>query len=149
MPADVFRAHVVADARVSDTILEAFLARRALLLASAADTLLIVGSEFSPESMALREYAARNRLPHRWIDADVQSDVATLLDGLGVTAAELPIAIIAEGVLRRATPGRAGARSWGSPSTPCPSGASTSWSSAPARPGWRRRSTPRPRGCAR
>jgi thioredoxin reductase (NADPH) len=106
VPADVFRAHVVADARVSDTILEAFLARRALLLASAADTLLIVGSEFSPESMALREYAARNRLPHRWIDADVQSDVATLLNRLGVTAAELPIAIIASGVLRRATPGQ-------------------------------------------
>jgi thioredoxin reductase (NADPH) len=106
VPADVFRAHVVADARVSDTILEAYLTRRALLLASAADTLLIVGSEFSPESMALREYAARNRLPHRWIDADVQSDVATLLDGLGVTAAELPLAIIPSGVLRRATPGQ-------------------------------------------
>jgi len=105
VPADVFRAHVVADARVSDTILEAFLARRALLLASAADTLLIVGSEYSPESMALREYAARNRLPHRWIDADVQSDVATLLDGLGVTAADLPIAIIPSGVVRQATPG--------------------------------------------
>jgi thioredoxin reductase (NADPH) len=105
VPAEVFRAHVVADDRVSDTILEAFLTRRALLLASAADTLLIVGSEFSPESMALREYAARNRLPHRWIDADVQTDVATLLDRLGVTAADLPIAIIPSGVLRRATPG--------------------------------------------
>src|SRR4051794_34777649 len=105
VPAEVFRAHMVADARVSDTILEAFLTRRALLLASAADTLLIVGSEFSPESMALREYAARNRLPHRWIDADAQTDVATLLDGLGVTAADLPIAIIPSDVLRRATPG--------------------------------------------
>ncbi len=105
VPAEVFRAHVVADARVSDVILEAYLARRAVLLASAAETLLIVGSEFSPESMALREYAARNRLPHRWIDADVQSDVATLLDRLGVTVAELPIAILPEGVLRRATPG--------------------------------------------
>jgi hypothetical protein len=70
IPADVFRSHVMGDVRVSDTILEAFLARRALLLASAADTLQIVGSEFSPESMALREYAARNGLPHRWIDAD-------------------------------------------------------------------------------
>ena len=56
----------------SDTVLEAFLARRAvLLLAAAADTLQIVGLGRSPPpSMALREYAARNRLPHRWIDAD-------------------------------------------------------------------------------
>jgi thioredoxin reductase (NADPH) len=105
VPADVFRARVIGDVRVSDVIMNAFLARRALLLSSAADTLKIVGSEFSPESMALREYAARNGLPHRWIDADLQTDVAALLEGFGVTAADLPIAIIPEGVLRRATPG--------------------------------------------
>ena len=55
--------------------------------------------------MALREYAARNRLPHRWIDADAETDIAALLDGLGVTAADLPIAITPSGVLKRATPG--------------------------------------------
>ena len=110
IPADVFRSHVMGDVRVSDTILEAFLARRALLLSSAADTLQIVGSEFSPESMALREYAARNGLPHRWIDADTQTDVATLLAGLGVTVADLPVAIIPQGVLRRATPGELASR---------------------------------------
>ncbi len=108
--ADVFRSRVLADIRVSDTILEAFLARRALLLSSAADTLQIIGSEFSPESMALREYAARNRLPHRWIDADVHPEVAALLDHLNVTVAELPIAITAQGVVRRATPGELASR---------------------------------------
>ncbi len=110
IPADVFRSQVMGDVRVSDTILEAFLARRVLLMSSAADTLQIVGSEFSPESMALREYAARNGLPHRWIDADVQADVATLLAGLGVTVADLPIAVIPQGVLRRATPGELASR---------------------------------------
>jgi thioredoxin reductase (NADPH) len=110
VPAEVFRTRVLADVRLSDTILEAFLARRALLLSTAADTLQIVGSEFSPESMALREYAARNRLPHRWIDADAHPEVATLLDRLGVTVAELPVAITAQGVVRRATPGELAAR---------------------------------------
>ena len=70
VPADVFRSKVLTDVRLSDTVLEAFLARRAALLSSAADTLQIVGSEFTPASMALREYAVRNRLPHHWIDAD-------------------------------------------------------------------------------
>ena len=105
VPADVFRSRVLTDPRLSDVVLEAFLARRAALMSSAADTLQIVGSEFTPASMALREYAARNRLPHHWIDADNDADVAALLTGLGVNAADLPIAITPRGVLKRATPG--------------------------------------------
>ena len=107
VPAEVFRSQVASDARVSDVILEAFLARRtALLTSAAADTLQIVGSRYSPGSLALREYAARNRLPHRWIDADSDADVATLLERLDVTEAELPIAIGERGIIRRATPGK-------------------------------------------
>jgi thioredoxin reductase (NADPH) len=105
VPADVFRSRVLTDPRLSDVVLEAFLARRVALMSSAADTLQIVGSEFTPASMALREYAARNRLPHQWIDADHDADVAVLLSGLGVSAADLPIAITPRGVLKRATPG--------------------------------------------
>jgi thioredoxin reductase (NADPH) len=105
VPAETFRTKVLTDVRLSDTVLEAFLARRAVLLSSAADTLQIIGSQFTPASMALREYAARNRLPHHWIDADAEDDVATLLEGLGVTAADLPIAITQRGLLKRATPG--------------------------------------------
>ncbi len=103
--ADVFRSRVLADPRLSDVVLEAFLARRGALMSSAADTLQIVGSEFTPASMALREYAARTRLPHHWLDADTDADVATLLTRLGVTAADLPVAITPLGVLKRATPG--------------------------------------------
>ena len=105
VPADVFRSRVLTDVRLSDTVLKAFLARRILLMAAAADTLRIIGSEFTPASMALREYAARNRLPHQWIDADDEADVATLLEGMNVTAADLPIVITQRGLLRRATPG--------------------------------------------
>ncbi|HEY1278977.1 MAG TPA: FAD-dependent oxidoreductase [Acidimicrobiales bacterium] len=105
VPAEVFRSRVLTDVRLSDTVLQAFLARRILLLSAAADTLRIIGSEFTPASMALREYAARNRLPHQWIDADDEADVAALLEGLNVTAADLPIVITQRGLLRRATPG--------------------------------------------
>ncbi|HMK10357.1 MAG TPA: FAD-dependent oxidoreductase [Acidimicrobiales bacterium] len=105
VPADVFRAHVMTDVRLSDTVLEAFLARRAVLLAAAADTLKIIGSTFTPASMALREYAVRNRLPHHWIDADDDPETAVLLDGMDVTAADLPLVITQRGILKRATPG--------------------------------------------
>jgi thioredoxin reductase (NADPH) len=105
VPADVFRSRVLTDVRLSDVVLQAFLARRLLLLSAAADTLRIIGSEFTPASMALREYAARNRLPHQWTDADAEADVAALLAGLNVTAADLPIVITQRGLLKRATPG--------------------------------------------
>ena len=105
VPADVFRSRVLTDVRLSDTVLEAFLARRAALMSSAADTLRIVGSAFTPASMALREYAGRNRLPHAWVDADAETDIAALLDRLGVTAADLPLAITPNGVIKQATPG--------------------------------------------
>jgi thioredoxin reductase (NADPH) len=105
VPADVFRSRVLTDVRLSDVVLQAFLARRLLLLSAAADTLRIIGSEFTPASMALREYAARNRLPHQWTDADAEADVAALLAGLNGTAADLPIVITQRGLLKRATPG--------------------------------------------
>ena len=105
VPAEVFRSRVMTDVRLSDTVLEAFLARRAVLLSAAADTLKIVGSTFTPASMALREYAVRNRLPHQWIDADADADTALLLDGLGVSATDLPIVITQLGLLKQATPG--------------------------------------------
>ena len=105
VPADTFRSQILTNPRLSDTVLEAFLARRAALLTAAATTLQIVGSPFTPASMRLREYAERNRLPHQWIDADHDDGVATLLEHLGVTAADLPIAITTRGVLKRATPG--------------------------------------------
>src|SRR4029079_2735287 len=105
VPADVFRAKVLTDPRRSDVVLEAFLARRAALMSSAADTLQIVGSEFTPASMALREYAARNRPPHQLIDGHKHADGAALLSRLGVNAADLPLAITPRGVIKRATPG--------------------------------------------
>ena len=105
VPADVFRARVLTDVRLSDTVLEAFLARRAVLLSAAAETLRIIGSEFSPASMHLREYAARNRLPHTWVDADTDPDTAVILDGLGATVDDLPIAVTPRTLLRHATPG--------------------------------------------
>jgi thioredoxin reductase (NADPH) len=105
VPAEVFRSQVLSDVRLSDTVLEAFIARRAALQDAAADTLQIIGSVYTPASMALREYASRNRLPHRWIDAETDPDIAVLLDRLGVGADDLPVVVTAARVLRRATPG--------------------------------------------
>ena len=105
VPAEVFRSRVLSDVRLSDTVLEAFIARRAALQDVAGDTLQIIGSVYTPASMALREYASRNRLPHHWIDAEADPDIAVLLERLGVGADDLPVVVTAARVLRHATPG--------------------------------------------
>ena len=90
---------------LSDTILAAFLARRSLLLSGAASTLRVVGSRFSPDSLAIREFLARSRIPHEWLDPDRESGVEAVLREVGVTPDELPVVIASGSVLRGPTPG--------------------------------------------
>jgi thioredoxin reductase (NADPH) len=91
---------------LGDTILAAFVARRSALLSGASAAIRVVGSRFSPELLPVREFLARNRIPHEWLDPDRDAAVDHLLSELGVTPRELPIVIVSGSVLRRPTPGR-------------------------------------------
>ena len=53
----------------------------------------IIGSRYSPDTRRLREFAARNRLPHRWIDLEKDTDAEALLRELGVSPEETPVVI--------------------------------------------------------
>ena len=64
---------------LSDTILAAFLARRSVLLSGARAAIRVVGSRFSPESLRVREFLARNRIPHEWLDPERDAAVERLL----------------------------------------------------------------------
>jgi len=90
---------------LGDTILAAFVARRTLLLTGAAPAIRVIGSQFSPESLRVREFLARTRVPHEWLDPDRDSQVEDVLRGLGIAANELPVVIATGSVLRRPTPG--------------------------------------------
>jgi thioredoxin reductase (NADPH) len=91
--------------RLGDTILAAFLARRSQLLSGAASTLRVIGSRFSPDSLRVREFLARSRIPHEWLDPDRETGVEAVLREVGVTPDELPVVIASGSVLRRPTPG--------------------------------------------
>ena len=93
---------------LGDTILAAFMARRALLLTGASAAIRVVGSRYSPDSQRIREFLARIRIPHEWLDADRDEAVDRLLRDVGVTTAELPVVIMSGSVLRRPTPGALG-----------------------------------------
>ena len=83
-----------------DLVLRAFLIRRSMLIAQGAG-LRIIGSRFSARCRRLRDFAVRNRLPHRWIDVEDDEDAETLLRGLSIPVSETPVVILdGERVLR-------------------------------------------------
>jgi thioredoxin reductase (NADPH) len=105
VPRPVLQRVIATRPHLGDTILAAFLARRSLLLSGAASTLRVVGSRFSPDSLRIREFLARSRIPHEWLDPDRESGVEAVLREVGVTPDELPVVIASGSVLRGPTPG--------------------------------------------
>src|ERR1700704_2118098 len=83
-------------------IIRASLLRRSHLIELGAGFKL-VGSQFSPDTRRLREFVARNRLPHRFIDLEEDKAAEGLLRQLGVRPDETPIVIWRDQVLRNPT----------------------------------------------
>ncbi len=102
---DGLRKLMDTNARLADTILAAFMARRTFLLQEAASSLRVIGSRFSPESLRVREFLVRTRIPHEWLDADDDPQVDDLLRQFRVTERDLPVVIAGGSVLRHPSPG--------------------------------------------
>jgi thioredoxin reductase (NADPH) len=103
-----FRRLIATVPGISDTILATLVERRALLLEGAARAVRVIGSRYSSESLAMREFLGRNRVPHQWLDVDTDPEVDRLGAEFGITVADLPVVVTATAVLRRATPGEVG-----------------------------------------
>ncbi len=106
VPRESLRRVIATVPELGDKILSAFVSRREILLTGAASTIRVVGSQYSPESLRLREYLARLRIPHEWLDPDRDAGIQTLLEHAAVEPDELPVVIASTTVLRRATPGQ-------------------------------------------
>ena len=91
--------------RLGDTILAAFMARRSILMEGAAPSVRVIGSQFSPESLHIREFLTRTRVPHEWLDVDHDPRVNALVGQFHIAASELPVVIASGTALRNATPG--------------------------------------------
>jgi thioredoxin reductase (NADPH) len=92
VPVERLFALVAEDAALGDLILRAYLVRRSLLIDDGAG-FRIIGSCYSPDTRRLREFAARNRLPHRWIDLDSDGQAETLLRRFGIPPEDTPVVI--------------------------------------------------------
>ena len=100
VPIKSLRQLVLGDPVLGDLILRAYLMRRSLLI-KLGSGFRIVGSCYSPDTKRLLEFAARNRLPHRFVDLDKDSQAEELLRQLGVAPEDTPVVVLREAEVLR------------------------------------------------
>ncbi|OHV28163.1 MULTISPECIES: FAD-dependent oxidoreductase [Pseudofrankia] len=88
------------DTRLGDLIVRAFFIRREILVGLDAG-FRIIGSRYSADTRRLREFAARNRLPHRYVDLEEDTDAEEALRSLGLTPEDTPVVIWRDGKVLR------------------------------------------------
>ncbi|MDG4667199.1 cyclic nucleotide-binding domain-containing thioredoxin-disulfide reductase [Mycobacterium sp. 236(2023)] len=99
IPNERVRALVAHDPVLSDLILRAYLLRRSLLIQDGSG-FRIIGSSYDPDTVRLCEFAARNRLPHRWIDLERDKQAERLMQRFGISPQDAPVVIWGGDVLR-------------------------------------------------
>jgi thioredoxin reductase (NADPH) len=94
---------VTEEPNLSDIILKSFIARRSWGM-RAGFGLRIIGSRHSGDARRLREFAARNRLLHVWIELEEDPTACALLDRFGAKPSETPVVIwLGKDVLKNPT----------------------------------------------
>jgi thioredoxin reductase (NADPH) len=93
IPRERLKEVVTQEPNLSDIILRAFIARRSWGM-RAGFGLRIIGSRRSREATRLREFAARNRLLHVWVELEEDPGAAgALLERFGVKPSDMPVVI--------------------------------------------------------
>jgi thioredoxin reductase (NADPH) len=100
VPIERLREIVADNKALSDVILGAFIARRSFLI-GVGTGIKLVGSRFAPDTRRLREFLARNRMPHQWIDLEDDEDADALLGGLAIEPDQTPVVIASGGEILR------------------------------------------------
>jgi thioredoxin reductase (NADPH) len=93
VPATRLREVATEDPSLGELVLRAFLLRRSLLIGLGTG-LRIIGSRYSPDTRRVREFAARNRLPHVWYDLEEDQQAEEMLRALGVSPDQTPVVIL-------------------------------------------------------
>ena len=92
IPRERLKEVVTEEPNLSDIIIKAFLARRAYMIRTGLG-LRIIGSRHSSDAARLREIAARNRVPHVWIELEEDPRAEALLERFGAKPSDTPVTI--------------------------------------------------------
>ena len=107
------------DQDLGQWIIRTLFARRQWL-AQVQAGLRIVGSRSSPQTRRLLEFAARNLLPHVWLDSDTDPAAGAVLAHHNVPASETPVVVMRGGELLRQPSNAELARAAGVGTSPVP-----------------------------
>jgi thioredoxin reductase (NADPH) len=99
---EALRTVVSRDSRLGDLIMNALVARRAIIIEAESGARLI-GSGGDPYTRELREFLTRNRVPHRFIDIDRDGAAASSPDGRPLEAGDVPMLVTGQKVLAAPT----------------------------------------------
>src|SRR5215475_4377790 len=100
VPVDRLQEVIAQDQTLSDVIVQVLLRRRRWFLQQRAG-LRIFGSRTSPDARRLRTFAARNRLPHVWVDLDTDPAAGAVLARQGLGPGDAPVVLMRGGEVLR------------------------------------------------
>jgi thioredoxin reductase (NADPH) len=93
-------ALVVATAEVGEAVMRAFILRRVFLIESGTG-LVLLGAGDTAEALRLQTFLRRNAFPYTMLDPQSDPAAAQLINQLGLSAEELPLAICPDGTMLR------------------------------------------------
>jgi thioredoxin reductase (NADPH) len=87
------RRIIQTDSEISEMLLGAYMLRHAQLVARGWGDLLLIGSNYSADTLRLKEFLGRNGYPYRYLDVEHDPGAQELLDQFAVKANEIPVLI--------------------------------------------------------
>jgi thioredoxin reductase (NADPH) len=94
------RALVIGTAEIGETVMRALILRRVFLIEAGAGMVLL-GAGDTPEALRLQNFLRRNGVPYTLLDPHENDEAAQLIDRLGISDAELPLATCPDGTMLR------------------------------------------------
>src|SRR5262245_34536007 len=88
------------DTEIGDIVTRGFISRRLELIAQNIGDVALLGSAHSAETLRIKEFLTRNGHPVTYVDLDRERDVEALLDRFHVSAADVPVLISRDRILR-------------------------------------------------
>src|SRR4029078_1181590 len=90
---DTLLTLVQVDSELGEIFMRAFIFRRLELIAHGIGDVVLMGSNFCPSTLRIREFLTRNGHPYPYIDVDRDTGVQEMLDQFQVTQADMPVLI--------------------------------------------------------
>jgi len=92
------------DAELSEIFMRAFILRRVVLIDRGFGDVVVLGSQYSPRTLEVREFLSRNAHPYTYLDLDTDDVSQESLDRWQISADDVPVLICrGETVLRNPT----------------------------------------------